>query len=317
MRVFGLDFTSDPKPTKRLTLAVCDFDGKALVLKALRELDSPKKTPFVGFEQWLKEAGPWVAGLDFPFGMPAAAILHFKWLAKAAHRDWLSYLHTIEGKCHTRKDFKELIESWVDPQKRSKKDKPELIRHHRKTDNREGVKAQSPMNCVNPGLGKMFFEGCSRLAKADVSVEPVRRLPKADRIAFEAYPKFVTRRWLFSQQGYKSDKKEPPAKAQEQRYARCDVISAIRGKARNDCRRSMEDQFGFTVEMQDTDAQTCVYDEAGDKLDSVLCAIQAAWAWAKREDNYGIPADCDLLEGWIVDPFPATASDEEGDDEPC
>jgi len=78
----------------------------------------------------------------------------------------------------------------------------------------------------------------------------------------------------------------------------------------------MEAHFGFTVEMKDEDARACVEDSTGDKLDSVLCAVQAAWAWTKRGDGYGIPANCDLLEGWIVDPFTATASDEKRD-EPC
>jgi len=34
----------------------------------------------------------------------------------------------------------------------------------------------------------------------------------------------------------------------------------------------------------------------------VLCAIQAAYAHRQREHNYGIPPDCDPLEGWIIDP---------------
>jgi len=33
-----------------------------------------------------------------------------------------------------------------------------------------------------------------------------------------------------------------------------------------------------------------------------LCAIQAAWAWTKREDGYGEPNPVDPLEGWIADP---------------
>jgi hypothetical protein len=52
------------------------------------------------------------------------------------------------------------------------------------------------------------------------------------------------------------------------------------------------------------DAQTIevVADPSGDKLDSVLCAVQAAWAYTRRANGYGIPANCDPLEGWIVDP---------------
>ena len=37
---------------------------------------------------------------------------------------------------------------------------------------------------------------------------------------------------------------------------------------------------------------------AGDSLDAVLCLMQAAWA--SERPGYGLPADIDPLEGWIV-----------------
>ena len=40
-------------------------------------------------------------------------------------------------------------------------------------------------------------------------------------------------------------------------------------------------------------------DASGDELDAVLCLVQAAWA-AAREPGYGLPAQIDPLEGWIV-----------------
>ena len=39
-----------------------------------------------------------------------------------------------------------------------------------------------------------------------------------------------------------------------------------------------------------------------DALDSLLCAVQAAWAYLKRDDDYGVPPECDPDEGWILDP---------------
>ena len=47
---------------------------------------------------------------------------------------------------------------------------------------------------------------------------------------------------------------------------------------------------------------TFIQDGSGDQLDGLLCAIQAGWAYTQRDHNYGIPADCDPLEGWIADP---------------
>ena len=36
----------------------------------------------------------------------------------------------------------------------------------------------------------------------------------------------------------------------------------------------------------------------GDRLDAVLCLVQAAWA--STQPRFGLPADVDPLEGWIV-----------------
>ena len=44
-------------------------------------------------------------------------------------------------------------------------------------------------------------------------------------------------------------------------------------------------------------------DPSGDHLDSLICAIQAAWAWRNRNDNFGAPSSTDTLEGWIADPM--------------
>jgi hypothetical protein len=35
-----------------------------------------------------------------------------------------------------------------------------------------------------------------------------------------------------------------------------------------------------------------VRDPTADALDSLLCAVQAAWAYTKREEDYGTPPEC-------------------------
>jgi hypothetical protein len=45
-----------------------------------------------------------------------------------------------------------------------------------------------------------------------------------------------------------------------------------------------------------------VSEPAADALDSLLCAVQAAWAYTRRATDYGVPPECDGLEGWILDP---------------
>ena len=41
-----------------------------------------------------------------------------------------------------------------------------------------------------------------------------------------------------------------------------------------------------------------VDDARGDALDAVLCLMQAAWA--SKQPGWGLPANLDPLEGWIV-----------------
>ena len=40
----------------------------------------------------------------------------------------------------------------------------------------------------------------------------------------------------------------------------------------------------------------------GSPIDSVLCAVQAAWAYTKKNESWGVPEECDRDEGWILDP---------------
>ena len=49
---------------------------------------------------------------------------------------------------------------------------------------------------------------------------------------------------------------------------------------------------GVLDEMQD--------DASADTLDAVLCALQAAWAWQRCQQNFGLPLGMDALEGWIA-----------------
>jgi hypothetical protein len=43
-----------------------------------------------------------------------------------------------------------------------------------------------------------------------------------------------------------------------------------------------------------------IADGSGDLLDAVICAVQAAWGWKKRNSNFGLPPHAHPSEGWIV-----------------
>ena len=60
--------------------------------------------------------------------------------------------------------------------------------------------------------------------------------------------------------------------------------------------------YGFSIKLTDKLSTVLIEDPTDDNPDALLCAIQAGWSYEQREHAYGIPANCDLLEGWIVGP---------------
>ena len=61
-------------------------------------------------------------------------------------------------------------------------------------------------------------------------------------------------------------------------------------------------EYGIEISLGEHAARM-VDDATGDSLDSVLCAIQAAWSYLQDNEKFGIPKDVDKLEGWIADPM--------------
>ena len=74
------------------------------------------------------------------------------------------------------------------------KDREKGDKHHlRRTD--KLAHARSPMMLYRVPVGKMFFEGASRLLKSGVSIQPCHVRNDA-RVVVEAYPALVARRWI-------------------------------------------------------------------------------------------------------------------------
>ena len=190
---------------------------------------------------------------------------------------WTDYVkHAAEL---SRDEFKEVLTVYRSTRPFGDKE------HRRETDSRAG--SISPQKVYGVPVALMFFEGSRRLVEADVTV-PGLRAGDPNRIVVEAYPKILACKFGGAQT-YKSDRKTKQTKAQ---YL---VRKEIFGKITDDACRP---DYGFLVEA----ASSLVDDPTGDELDALLCAIQAAWSWTKREENYGAPRSFDSLEGWIADP---------------
>jgi hypothetical protein len=59
-------------------------------------------------------------------------------------------------------------------------------------------------------------------------------------------------------------------------------------------------RLGLRLKVSHAQRDALVDDGSGDSLDAMLCLMQAAWAAQQGAPGYGLPADMDALEGWIV-----------------
>ena len=267
MKIIGVDFTSRPSRRKPITGLICAFDGKLLRTESPLAWDD-----YADFEAMLAMPGPWVAGLDFPFGLPRRFIENIGW-----PRDWQAYV--AHAAALGREGFVAALEEY-------KRDRPAGDREHkRRSDTRAG--SISPQKLYGVPVGKMFFEGAPRLLASTATIAGLRRADP-DRIVVEAYPGVVARA-LVGKRPYKNDDRRKQTQPQHQ--ARREILERLAGGA-------ARARFGF-----DIDAPADLADDpTGDRLDSLLCALQAAWAWTRRDDAFGMPPDADPLEGWIADP---------------
>ena len=110
-------------------------------------------------------------------------------------------------------------------------------------------------------------------------------------MALEGYPGLLAREVL-GKRSYKSDTKAK--QTPDRLIARKDLITAL---------ELGQTQLQLRLKLTHAQRDMLVEDAKGDSLDAVLCLMQAAWAEAQHESgaaNYGLPANIDPLEGWII-----------------
>ncbi len=262
----GVDFTSRPRIGKPITIASGRIEGSAFQLLTVEAL-----ADWSGFESWLRRPGPWIAGFDFPFGLPREAVSDLGWPGQ-----WPQLVEHC--RCLGREAFRAALD-------RYRESRPAGQRYaHRATDHPAG--SHSPLKLVNPPVGLMFLEGAPRLLDAGVSV-PGLHAGDPSRIALEAYPGYSARRMVKA--SYKNDAvaRQTPAL----KRARQAILASLERK---------NNPFGFALTGATRLLNSLVADATGDQLDAVLCALQAASAWGKREQRFGFPQTIDPVEGWIA-----------------
>ncbi len=281
IQIFGFDFTSAPSRRKSIThaCAVLQIDKKNTRTELLVSSVARLAT-FDAFELALAIPGPWVAGFDFPFGLPRELVETLDW-----PNDWAGLVSHIQA--IGKPAFKTALDC-------VRESRPVGARYiARRGDLPAG--SSSPMKLVNPPVGLMFFEGAPRLLRSNASVIPCA--PSADtRIALEAYPGFLARQII--KESYKKDGRE--GLTPERLTARRIIVRALTHPPSQLAEQALQ---GLVVQMNATLEEECVQDGSGDTLDAILCAVQAAISaskFAKGDARYGIPEHADTLEGWIA-----------------
>jgi hypothetical protein len=218
MNVLGVDFTSSPTRRKPLACLRSTLDGKVLRVGKFEEWSD-----FSTFERELQRAGPWIAGVDFPFGQSRKFIETIGWPLK-----WRDYV--FHAKSLGREGFRDTLKEYR--KGRSDGDKE----HRRETDIAAG--SISPQKLYGVPVGFMFFEGAPRLAQSGVTI-PGLQDGDPGRVVVEAYPGVLARR-IIGSRSYKHDKKAK--QTPEQYEARRDIMNGLLIRAL--------DLSGFTIEIR-------------------------------------------------------------------
>ena len=264
--LLGVDFTSAPTRRKPITVARGRRQGSVLRFDRLDVC-----TDFTAFEAALAEPGPWLGAFDFPFGLPRAFVEHLALGASAR-----AVMGELRQRCATRMDFRALVDVWGNTRPTGQR----LL--HRRTDGAmPGISSTSPLQTRYVPVGFMYFEGLSRLLAAGLSLPGLHAGDEA-RVGLEGYPGWLA----FELIGNRSYKNQDSA---DRLIARKDIVDALeQGRTR----------LGLRLKLTHAQRESLVDDASGDRLDAVLCLVQAAWAAV--QPGHGMPADVDPVEGWIL-----------------
>ncbi len=265
----GVDFTSRPNKQKTITVARGYLHDAQLSLAGVDDLDS-----FEQFAAMLVKPGPWVTAFDFPFGLPREFCAEIGWLKPKT--TWASIIKKLAA--ISREDLTNHCRAYCDARPAGSKFA------HRSVDQLAG--SSSSMKWVNPPVVYMLKEGAPRLLAAGVDI-PGQHSGDKTRVALEAYPGFLAR--SITKASYKNDQRAKQTLALL--AARKQIVDTL-----------LTGKYSLAIKLSASKAlqKLLVQDASGDTLDAVLCALQAAWAYQRCEQNFGLPSNIDLLEGWIV-----------------
>lgn len=266
----GCDFSSAPTTKKSIVVALGALHAGRVQLSGLKHFAT-----LAAFSDWLKQPQAWVGAFDLPFGLPRELVQALGWptgwAACMAH-------YTSLSRDQIRLAFAAFCNARPVGGKFA----------HRATDRPAG--SSPSMKWVNPPVAFMLHAAMPLLLQAGVTL-PGLQAGDPGKIALEAYPGMLAREVL-GRRSYKADDKA--RQTPDRLIARKDLITALeQGNTR----------LGLRLKLSHAQRDALADDARGDALDAVLCLMQAAWAQTQHDAGavlYGLPADLDPLEGWIV-----------------
>lgn len=264
--LLGVDFTCAPGARKPITVASGRLACGVLRLDGVQPLHT-----LADFERLLQQPGPWLGAFDFPFGLPRAFVQ-----AQGLGGTTAAVIAELQRRCPTRMAFRALVDAWGNGRPPGQR----LL--HRACDTAlPGVTSTSPLQTRYVPVGFMYYEGLSRLVAAGVTLP---RLHAGDpaRQAIEGYPGLLAHE-LIGGRSYKN------SDAADRLIARKEIVERLeQGRTR----------LGLRVQMGHAQRESLVDDAGGDRLDALLCLVQAAWA--STQAGCGLPDAVDAVEGWIA-----------------
>ena len=182
---------------------------------------------------------------------------------------------TVRSRCPDRMAWRAYIDAWGNG-------RPAGTRlPHRVSDRASAVLPTSALQTRYVPVGLMYYEGIQRLLASGATIAGLHA-GDPDRIAVEAYPRRLAHS-LIERRSYKNQDLPDRMAAREA------ILHALEHGA---------GARGFALAIDDAELRASLIGEAsGDRLDAVLCLVQAARA--SRLPNHGMPPGVDPVEGWI------------------
>ncbi len=216
---------------------------------------------FAAFASWLRSPGPWLAAFDFPFGLPRELVLDLGW-----PQQWPALIRHYAAL--PRDQVRATFAAYCAARPAGGKFA------HRACDRPAG--SSPSMKWVNPPVAIMLHAGAPLLLAAGVHLPGLHEGDR-ERVALEGYPGLLARE-MIGARSYKSDQKSQQTDGTPGRTQRPGARA-----------RGRQHPIGLEPGAHAArSATSLIADASGDRLDAVLCLMQAAWA--SLQPGYGLAA---------------------------